>query len=246
MIELEGICRTFDVGGRPVYALVDVDETIEAGEHVAVMGPSGSGKSTLLNIIGCLDRPTSGVYRLDGVEVGDLGETALSDVRRNKIGFVFQAYHLVPRLDAQGNVELPMVFAGIPRTERRDRVAGALEAVDMVDRADHRPDQLSGGERQRVAIARATVMQPSILLADEPTGNLDSASGAQVLELLDRMNDDGLTLVVVTHDPAVGRRADRVLQMFDGRIAARVAGSELPASLGITAAAPALDAGAEP
>lgn len=244
MIELEGICRTFDVGGRPVYALVDVDETIQTGEHVAVMGPSGSGKSTLLNIIGCLDRPTAGAYRLDGMEVETLSENALSDVRRHKIGFVFQSYHLVPRLDARGNVELPMVFAGIPRADRRERVAAALDAVGMADRVDHRPDQLSGGERQRVAIARATVMGPKILLADEPTGNLDSASGTQVLELLDRMNDAGLTLVVVTHNPDVGRRADRVLQMFDGRIVNRVAGSELPRTLGITATAPTTGPGA--
>jgi putative ABC transport system ATP-binding protein len=238
VIELEGICRTFDVGGRPVYALVDVDETLQTGEHVAVMGPSGSGKSTLLNIVGCLDRPTAGSYRLNGMEVEALSENALSDVRRNKIGFVFQSYHLVPRLDARGNVELPMVFAGIPRAERRERVAAALDAVGMGDRADHRPDQLSGGERQRVAIARATVMGPKILLADEPTGNLDSASGTQVLELLDRMNDAGLTLVVVTHDPEVGRRADRVLQMFDGRIANRIVGSELPRTPGIAATVP--------
>lgn len=245
MIELEGICRTFDVGGRPVYALVDVDETIQTGEHVAVMGPSGSGKSTLLNIIGCLDRATAGAYRLDGMEVDTLSENALSDVRRHKIGFVFQSYHLVPRLDARGNVELPMVFAGVPRAERRERVAAALDAVGMADRADHRPDQLSGGERQRVAIARATVMGPKILLADEPTGNLDSASGTQVLELLDRMNDAGLTLLVVTHNPDVGRRADRVLQMFDGRIVSRVAGSELPRTLGIAATVPATGPGAE-
>ncbi len=240
MIELEGICRTFDVGGRPVYALVDVDETIQTGEHIAVMGPSGSGKSTLLNIVGCLDRPTAGSYRLDGMEVETLSGNALSDVRRNKIGFVFQSYHLVPRLDAHGNVELPMVFAGVPRAERRKRVETALDAVGMADRADHRPDQLSGGERQRVAIARATVMGPKILLADEPTGNLDSASGTQVLELLDRMNDAGLTLVVVTHNPDVGRRADRVLQMFDGRIADRVVGNELPPTLGIAATAPTM------
>jgi putative ABC transport system ATP-binding protein len=233
LIELERVCRTFDVGGRPVHALVDVDERIEAGEHIAVMGPSGSGKSTLLNIVGCLDRPSSGSYRLDGGEVANLGEAALSDIRRNLIGFVFQSYHLVPRLDSRGNVELPMVFAGLPRSERRARADRALEAVDMADRADHRPDQLSGGERQRVAIARATVMQPRILLADEPTGNLDSKSGSQVLDLLDRMNGDGLTLVVVTHDPGVGRRADRVLRMFDGKIVERVAGPDLPHIAGL-------------
>ena len=238
MIQLEGIRRTFDVGGRPVHALVDIDETIGAGEHVAVMGPSGSGKSTLLNIIGCLDRATAGSYRLDDQEVADLSENALSDVRRNMIGFVFQAYHLVPRFDAASNVEMPMIFAGIPRPERRRRVAEALEAVDMSDRANHRPDQLSGGERQRVAIARATVMGPKILLADEPTGNLDSKSGSQVLEVLEQMNAEGLTLVLVTHNPTVGRRADRVLRMFDGRIVERVAGSDLPASLGFAAPPP--------
>ena len=233
MIDLEGVCRTFDVGGRPVHALVDVDEHITAGEHIAVMGPSGSGKSTLLNIVGCLDRPSSGSYRLDGGEVADRSESALSNIRRNLIGFVFQSYHLVPRLDSRGNVELPMVFAGLPRSERRARVDRALEAVGMGDRADHRPDQLSGGERQRVAIARATVMQPRILFADEPTGNLDSKSGSQVLDLLDGMNQEGLTLVVVTHDPGVGRRADRVLRMFDGSIIERVAGAELADTPGL-------------
>jgi len=232
LIELRGICRTFDVGGRPVHALIDIDESIGAGEHLAVMGPSGSGKSTLLNLLGCLDRPTSGSYRLDDREVADLSESELSDIRRNRIGFVFQAYHLVPRLDSRGNVALPMVFAGVGRGERRRRADLALDAVDMADRADHRPDQLSGGERQRVAIARATVMGPRILLADEPTGNLDSKSGQQVLELLERMNDDGLTLIVVTHDPAVGSRADRVLRMLDGRIVERVAGRDLPDVIG--------------
>ncbi len=233
MIELEGVCRTFDVGGRPVHALADVDEHIAAGEHIAVMGPSGSGKSTLLNIVGCLDRPSSGSYRLDGGEVADLSEAALSNIRRNLIGFVFQSYHLVPRLDSRGNVELPMVFAGLPRSERRARADHALEAVGMAGRADHRPDQLSGGERQRVAIARATVMEPRILLADEPTGNLDSKSGSQVLDLLDGMNRDGLTLVVVTHDPGVGRRADRVLRMFDGKIIERIAGADLTDTPGL-------------
>jgi len=158
--------------------------------------------------------------------VGDLDELQLSEIRRDWIGFVFQAYHLVPRLDAAANVELPMIFAGIARAERRRRVAAALEAVDMSDRADHRPDQLSGGERQRVAIARATVMGPQILLADEPTGNLDSESGSQVLELLDRMNDEGLTLIVVTHNPDVARRADRVMVMFDGRVTQHISADD--------------------
>jgi putative ABC transport system ATP-binding protein len=227
MIQLEKVSRTFMVGGRPVHALNEMTEEITAGEHVAIMGPSGSGKSTLLNILGCLDRPTSGIYRLDGRELEHLSQSELSQIRRHKIGFVFQAYHLVPRLHAAANVELPMIFAGIPRPERRKRVLAALRAVGLDHRLSHRPDQLSGGECQRVAIARATVMGPRILLADEPTGNLDSASGKQVLELLEKMNQDGLTLVTVTHDPNVARRADRVLILEDGRLARRIAGKDL-------------------
>ena len=230
MIELAGISRTFDMGGRPVHALVDVSETIETGEHIAVMGPSGSGKSTLLHIRGCLDKPTSGSYRLGGREVGGLDEAELTLVRRHQIGFVFQFFHLVPRLSALENVEVPMIFAGVPRGERRERARAALSSVGLLDRVDHRPDQLSGGERQRTALARATVMNPRILLADEPTGNLDSASGAQVLEVLERMNASGLTLVVVTHDPKVARRARRVLLMVDGRIVRRVPGDEIHAT----------------
>ena len=231
MIRLEGITRTFTVGGQPVHALVDVQEHIRPGEHVAIMGPSGSGKSTLLNLIGCLDRPTRGSYRLDGREVAHLSEEELARVRRHLIGFVFQFFHLVPRLTAAGNVELPLMFAGVSRGERKRKVAAALAAVGLTPRADHRPDQLSGGERQRVALARATVMGPRLLLADEPTGNLDTASGRQVLDLLDRLNDEGLTLVVVTHDPAVARRADRVIVLVDGRITRRLAGSEITGAL---------------
>lgn len=227
MISLRGICRRFHVGDSVVEALVDVDEEIAAGEHVAIIGPSGSGKSTLLNILGCLDRPDEGDYVLDDRDTGGLDDDELSLVRARKIGFVFQSYHLVPRLDAAGNVELPMIVAGVPRAERRRRVTDALAAVGLAKRADHRPDQLSGGERQRVAIARATVLGPTILLADEPTGNLDSRSGEQVLELLDEMRRGGLTLVVVTHDPGVARRADRVLVFVDGRIVRRMKGSEL-------------------
>ncbi len=215
-MELAGVTRRFEVGGRPLYALKGIDLTIRDGEYVSIMGPSGSGKSTLLNIIGCLDRPTSGSYRLDGREVSELGEAALSRIRGRTIGFVFQMFHLVPRLTAAENVELPMLFAGIERRERLRRVAEALRSVGLADRAEHRPEQLSGGERQRVAIARAVVMGPSILLADEPTGNLDSAAGREVIELLERMNARGLTLIVVTHDPAIGGRAARRLRMRDG------------------------------
>jgi putative ABC transport system ATP-binding protein len=227
VIRLEGISRTYDLGGRPVHALAGVTEEIRAGEHVAIMGPSGSGKSTLLNVIGCLDRPTAGSYFLDGQEVAVLSEGELDAVRRHRIGFVFQAFHLVGRLSALENVELPMVFAGVARKERRRRAAAALEAVGLGPRAEHRPDQLSGGERQRAALARATVMEPAILLADEPTGNLDTTSGRQVLDLLDGMNDAGLTLVVVTHDPNVARRADRLIVLVDGRIAKRLPASQI-------------------
>jgi putative ABC transport system ATP-binding protein len=221
VIRLEGVARTFEIGGRPLHALVDVSEHIRTGEHVALMGPSGSGKSTLLNVIGCLDRPTAGRYWLDGREVSALDDEALTLVRRHTIGFVFQSFHLVPRLTALENVELPMVFAGADRQERQARAATALGDVGLADRATHRPSQLSGGERQRVALARAMVMGPRLLLADEPTGNLDSSSGAHVLDMLDELHAGGLTLVVVTHDPGVARRAQRTLTMRDGRIVER-------------------------
>jgi putative ABC transport system ATP-binding protein len=192
----------------------------------------------LLNILGCLDRPTSGSYRLAGREVAGLDESELTELRQHHIGFVFQFFHLVARLTALENVELPMVFAGIPPSERHERALEAIASVDLSDRARHRPDQLSGGERQRVALARATVMTPGLLLADEPTGNLDSASGGQVLDLLDRMNDSGLTLIVVTHDPAVARRADRALVMTDGSIVRRIEKSELATLAGIADVSP--------
>jgi putative ABC transport system ATP-binding protein len=237
VIRLEGISRTYLLGDQPVHALDGVSEHIKAGEHVAIMGPSGSGKSTLLNVVGCLDRPDAGSYFLDGREVGTLSDEELTAVRRDMIGFVFQSFHLVPRLTAAENVELPMVFAGISRGERRRRVETALAAVDLSPRKDHRPDQLSGGERQRTALARATVMGPRVLLADEPTGNLDTSSGRQILDLLDRMNDDGMTLVVVTHDPTVARRADRIIVLVDGRVARRLAGSEVASTADLFAPA---------
>ena len=229
MIRLEHVSRIFQVGEAEVFALDDVSEQVRRGEHVAIMGPSGSGKSTLLNVVGCLDRPSSGSYQLDGREVAELDDSALTEARRRLIGFVFQSFHLVPRLSAAENVELPMIFAAVPRAERRERVAASLASVGLGARAEHRPDQLSGGERQRVAIARAIVNRPKILLADEPTGNLDSKSGSSILELLDGLNEQGLTLVVVTHDPNVARRADRVILMVDGKVARRMKGSELPA-----------------
>jgi len=218
VIELRGLSRHFQVGDQIVRALQDINLEIPDGDYLALMGPSGSGKSTLLHILGCLDRPTTGQYVLDGREVGSLPEDELAEVRSRKIGFVFQFFHLIPRLTAAENVELPMVLAGMQPAERRERVAKALRAVGLTDRAAHRPDQLSGGQRQRVAIARATVMGPSILLADEPTGNLDRASGHEIIELIERMNREGLTLVLVTHDPEIGGRARRILKLVDGRI----------------------------
>lgn len=217
----------FEVGGQPIYALRDVSETMPSGDYVAIVGPSGSGKSTLLNIIGCLLRPSTGSYLLNSQDVSQLDDQALSRVRQHQIGFVFQSFHLVPRLTALDNVALPMMFAGIPSSERHVRANEALEAVGLTDRARHRPHQLSVGQRQRVVIARAIIMRPSLLLADEPTGNLDTKSGQQIMELLESLNANGLTLLVVTHDPQVARRANRVIVLADGQIVKRLKGQEL-------------------
>jgi putative ABC transport system ATP-binding protein len=218
VIQLTGLDRTYVVGGSPVRALRNVHLMIEAGEYVSIMGPSGSGKSTLLHILGCLDRPTAGSYRFAGEETASLTDTQLARLRRHQIGFVFQFFHLVPRLTAAANVELPMIFAGIDPGERVDRARQALEVVGLTPRAGHRPDQLSGGEQQRVAIARAVVMNPALLLADEPTGNLDSHSGREIVGLIEGMNQRGLTLIVVTHDPKIGERARRQIQLGDGEV----------------------------
>ena len=232
MIELIGVHRTYMVGGSPVHALNNVNLRIEAGDYASIMGPSGSGKSTLLHILGCLDRPSSGSYRFGGEETGQLNEAELSRLRRCQIGFVFQFFHLVPRLTAAGNVELPMMFAGIQPEERRQRVRQALEKVGLTARADHRPDQLSGGEQQRVAIARAVVMNPALLLADEPTGNLDSTSGGEIIHLMEQMNQSGLTLLVVTHDPRMGERACRRIQLSDGDVVSDERLRPAPAKVG--------------
>ena len=218
MIELAGVWRTFPVGEGEVHAVRDFSARLAAGEHVALMGPSGSGKSTLLHILGCLDRPTRGRYLFEGREIGAASETERTLLRRHRIGFVFQFFHLLPRLSAQGNVELPMLLAGVGREERRERARQALVRVGLQRRGGHRPDQLSGGERQRVAIARAVVMHPKLVLADEPTGNLDRAAANDVMALLEEMNREGLTLLVVTHDPTIAGRARRVLRMEDGRL----------------------------
>ena len=218
MICLEQVERVFQVGEETVYALRQVDLTVQPGEYVSIMGPSGSGKSTLLNILGLLDRPDRGIYRLEGLDTTELSERKQADIRRHKIGFIFQFFHLIPRLTAAENVELPLTLAGVAAGQRQARVAEALERLGLADRARHRPDQLSGGQRQRVAIARATIMQPAIILADEPTGNLDRASGNDVIETIEGLNRAGMTVVIVTHDPELGKRTGRQVRMLDGRI----------------------------
>jgi putative ABC transport system ATP-binding protein len=218
VIRLENVSRLYKVGDSEVHALDGVSLRILRGDFVALMGPSGSGKSTLLNVIGCLDTPSSGAYTLDGEPVQGLSESRLAEIRRKKLGFIFQSYHLVPRMSAIRNVELPMILAGVPPAERHPRARASLESVGLAHRAHHRPDQLSGGERQRVAIARAMVSNPRILLADEPTGNLDSKTGAEIVALLERLNREGLTIVLVTHDAAIASRAGRLLQLRDGKL----------------------------
>ena len=218
MIQLSGAHRQFKVGGQTVHALDRVDLTIETGEYLSIMGPSGSGKSTLLHVLGLLDRLDDGRYLLAGRDTTELDDDGLARLRRDHIGFIFQFFHLVPRLTAAANVELPLVLSGVDPAERRERVAVAMAAYGLEARMHHRPDQLSGGQRQRVAIARAAIMRPQLLLADEPTGNLDRASGHEVVEILERLHQDGLTLVVVTHDPELGQRAPRQVRMLDGGI----------------------------
>jgi putative ABC transport system ATP-binding protein len=218
MISFSNVRRLFTVGDQEVAALRDIDLELSAGEYVSIMGPSGSGKSTLLNLIGLLDHPTSGIYRLDGQDVTTLNDEQQAQVRREKIGFVFQFFHLVPRLSAAMNIELPLILAGVPPSERKERVAVLLKSYGLSDRAGHRPDQLSGGQRQRVAIARATSMHPLVLLADEPTGNLDQATGKEVMGLLEQLVAQGVALILVTHDPSLGQRASRQLHMVDGQI----------------------------
>ncbi|MCH7869916.1 MAG: ABC transporter ATP-binding protein [Myxococcales bacterium] len=227
MIRLEGLWKTYEMGAQKLHALRDIDLTIASGDHVAIMGPSGSGKSTLLNILGCLDQPSVGEYFLEGRAVADLEADDLAEVRSRKIGFVFQAFHLIPRLDALANIAIPMLFAGVAVQERQERASRALESVGLSDWSTHRPAELSGGQKQRVAIARAIVMQPNLLLADEPTGNLDSASGRQILELLCGLNAQGITLITVTHDPNVARLAHRVIVLGDGAILREVAGHNI-------------------
>ena len=218
MIRLENLNRHFQVGGQSVHALDEINLNIAPGEYVSVMGPSGSGKSTLLNIIALLDQASSGRYLLNEKDVTQLEDDELAKIRRENIGFVFQFFHLIPRLTASENVEMPMILAGINPNTRKQRVREIIASVGLSARSDHRPDQLSGGERQRVASARATIMQPVVLLADEPTGNLDRASGLEIIKLLEELNRQGVTLIMITHDPELGARAKRQIHIVDGRI----------------------------
>lgn len=219
MMQLNNIHRDFQVGEQTVHALNGVNLSVERGEYVSVMGPSGSGKSTLLNIIALLDQPTSGSYMLNGNDVTRQTDDELAKIRRDNIGFVFQFFHLIPRLTAAENIEMPMILAGIDSKERQQRVQHALVSVSLLDRAGHKPNQLSGGQLQRIAIARAMIMQPAILLADEPTGNLDSKAGLEIIDLLEKLNQQGVTLMIITHDNSIGERAKRRIRIVDGAIA---------------------------
>ncbi len=218
IIHAEDLWRTYVMGAEEIHALRGVSFTIQPGEYVAIMGPSGSGKSTLMNLIGCLDSPTRGTYVLRGKVVSQMNDDALAEVRNREIGFVFQTFNLLPRATALHNVELPMVYAGIPKEERMKRARGALEMVDLGPRVNHRPNELSGGQRQRVAIARALVMGPSILLADEPTGNLDSATGEDIMRLFGKLHEDGHTIILVTHEHDIAVHARRTIHIRDGKI----------------------------
>jgi len=220
IIELRDIRKTYTMGAEEVHALNGVDLAMERGEYVAIMGSSGSGKSTLMNLIGCLDTPTAGSYHLNGVAVEELDDTELAAIRNREIGFVFQSFHLLPRTSALQNVELPLIYAGVSRGVRRERARRALERVGLADRMGHQPNELSGGQRQRVAIARALVNAPSILLADEPTGNLDSATSQEIMELFDELHQGGNTVILVTHEPDIAAHAWRQVQLRDGRVLA--------------------------
>ena len=218
LIRAEDLWRTYVMGSEEIHALRGVTFTIDPGEYVAIMGPSGSGKSTLMNLIGCLDSPSRGNYVLRGKMVSQMGDDELAEIRNREIGFVFQTFNLLPRASALHNVELPMVYAGIPKDERLARARGSLNLVDLGDRVDHKPSELSGGQRQRVAIARALVMGPSILLADEPTGNLDSATGEEIMRLFEKLHTDGNTIIVVTHERDIADHAHRTIHIRDGRV----------------------------
>ena len=218
IIEIHNLTKTYDMGATAVHALSEVDLCVATGEYVAIMGPSGSGKSTLLNILGCLDVPTSGSYALSNVRVSDMADDDLARIRNQEIGFVFQTFNLLPRANALGNVELPLIYSGLPARQRREQAARALASVGLADRIDHRPNELSGGQKQRVAIARALVNAPSIILADEPTGALDSRTGDEIMDLFDQVHAAGNTILLVTHEEHLARRSRRIVRFRDGRI----------------------------
>jgi putative ABC transport system ATP-binding protein len=218
MIQLKNLSREFQVGNQVVHALDAIDLSISQGDYVSIMGVSGCGKTTLLNILGLLDTPSSGDYILSGINTSEMNDDEMANIRSTKIGFIFQSFHLIPRLTAAENIEIPMILAGHSQKMRAEKVAKALARVNLTDRSDHRPEQLSGGQRQRVAIARSIVMEPEVLLADEPTGNLDSTSGAEIVELIEELNQGGLTLILVTHDKEIGKRSSRVIRLLDGKI----------------------------
>jgi putative ABC transport system ATP-binding protein len=219
LIHLNNVVKTYDMGAELIHALSGVSLDIEENEYVAIMGPSGSGKSTLMNVIGCLDTPTSGLYEFGGENVGDMDDNELANIRNRRIGFVFQTFNLLPRSTALHNVELPLIYAGIPSAERRRRAEEVLQAVGLGDRMTHKPNELSGGQRQRVAVARALVNNPSIILADEPTGNLDSKTGIEIMQLFSELHRAGNTMILVTHEEEIAEHAHRVIRLFDGKIA---------------------------
>ena len=218
MIQLKNLSREFQVGNQVVHALDNIDLEIAEKDYVSIMGVSGCGKTTLLNILGLLDTPSSGDYILSGINTSQMNDDEMAKIRSTKIGFIFQSFHLIPRLTAAENIEIPMILAGYSKKMRAEKVAKALARVNLTDRSDHRPEQLSGGQRQRVAIARSIVMEPEVLLADEPTGNLDSTSGTEIVELIEELNKGGLTLILVTHDKEIGKRSNRVIRLLDGKI----------------------------
>ena len=218
ILKLTDICKDYQQGHEPVRVLKNINLTVEKGDYLAIMGPSGSGKTTLMNIIGCLDVPTAGAYELDGQNLKDLNDDALAEIRNKHIGFVFQSFYLMPKLDARDNVALPLLYADVPLKERRQRAEEALKAVGLGERMDFLPNQLSGGQCQRVAIARAMVTKPDLLLADEPTGALDTKSGNQIMEIFRQLSDEGMTIIMITHEPAIAACADKTYHILDGEL----------------------------